>query len=148
MKATLHTRRSHSDLPGTPFPLSRCDNIVNGGGISLNPFSIPSALLLSSLIFVPPILHSSHSLPGSPGQRTIFSDGAAILEFGADWLLLDVWAAISSGMSGLLSNHYRAAAQGGRPGALITDPSSVLLCPLSPPEQSYRPRRKERRKCR
>lgn len=100
MKATLHTRRSHSDLPGTPFPLSRCDNIVNGGGISLNPFSIPSALLLSSLIFVPPILHSSHSLPGSPGQRTIFSDGAAILEFGADWLLLDVWAAISSGMSG------------------------------------------------
>lgn len=53
---------------------------------------------------------------------TIFSRSTAILEFVADWLLLllGVWAAISSGMSGLLSNHSRVPGQGGWLGALIT----------------------------
>lgn len=57
----------------------------------------------------------------SPVQMTIFSRSTAILEFVADWLLLlGVWAAISSGMSGLLSNHSRVPGQGGWLGALIT----------------------------
>lgn len=57
---------------------------------------------------------------------TIFSRSTAILEFVADWrlllllLLLGVWAVISSGMSGLLSNHSRVPGQGGWLGALIT----------------------------
>jgi len=58
---------------------------------------------------------------------TIFSGSAAILEFVADWLLLGVWAAISSGMSGPLSNHSRVPAQGGRLGALITTLSPLKL---------------------
>lgn len=45
--------------------------------------------------------------PKPPVHVAIFSHRAAILEFGADWLPLDVWAAILSGMSGPLSNHYR-----------------------------------------
>lgn len=70
------------------------------------------------------ILHavapSTHpALHPSPVLMTIFSSSAAILEFVADWLLLGVWAAISSGMSGLLSNHSRFPVQGGQFEALI-----------------------------
>lgn len=90
----------------------------------------------SSSAPLPVLCHSSsmHRAPSthpvlrpSPVQMSIFSSSTAILEFVADWLLLGVWAAISSGMSGLLSNHSRVPEQGGWLGALITALSLLLM---------------------
>lgn len=82
-----------------------------------SPAQLPVLYHSSSIQWAP----STHpALRPSPVQMTIFSSSAAILEFVADWLLLVVWAAISSGMSGLLSNHSRVPVQGGRLEALIT----------------------------
>lgn len=105
----------------TPLPLRHCANIVSGYG--MEETSLFSRTLSSPLSF---ILHTHTQLSNpSPVQMTIFSCRAAILEFVADWLLRVVWAAISSGMSGLLSNHSRVPAQGGRLEALITSQPAV-----------------------
>lgn len=81
----------------------------------------PSSPALSFFL-LPRALSKHPARHPSPVQMTIFSRSTAILEFVADWLLLllGVWAAISSGMSGLLSNHSRVPGQGGWLGALIT----------------------------
>lgn len=84
------------------------------------PFSSAQLPVLYHSSSIQRALSTHPALCPSPVQMTIFSSSAAILEFVADWLLLVVWAAISPGMSGLLSNHSRVPAQDGWLGALIT----------------------------
>lgn len=110
----------------TPLPLRHCANIVSGYGMEETSLmlSSPLSFILHAAGPVHTHTHTQFSNP-SPVQMTIFSCRAAILEFVADWLLRVVWAAISSGMSGLLSNHSRVSAQGGRLEALITSEPAV-----------------------